>query len=539
MVSFAFASEDPMAGLKDSTLKFFKPVTGKITGIEGNNVVLDIGLKNEIMPGMRLHVLSEGEPFLHPVTKETMGRMETLTGKVQIKDAQPEAATGVIVEGNAKAGDKVRISGTKVKVMFCQDKKTDWHLADEYYRKLKESGRFEMLDTGLETGDETLALNEAKRLGAEIALMLTSEEADKGTLIMQKLLWVSDGSKFFEKQVKVDVAYAKELQFGQQYFTPRSGEAVLMYNLPYGARLITTGDFDGDGKQEIILSTGKDMRAYLPAVDLQFLWELKGKASDDHLWIDSIDQNNNGKDELVITSMRNDEVFSSIYELEGSEFKKIWEGKYFLRKVGAGLLAQSYSQSDGFAGDVVAFVWDGVYKTGDKIKLPRGVNIYDFVFIEDAEKEKLVFSYDEAGFLNLYDANGVRIWRSSASTGGFTATFKKQTASMFLDKGEWAVKDRLAPRNREVLVVQRVPVAEMAKGLGYKSSRIKNYWWNGFSMEEGVLVDDIKGALLDYAVAGDKMIVLASPFLGIKFENILKGENPLGAALYIYSVKGR
>jgi hypothetical protein len=59
------------------------------------------------------------------------------------------------------------------------------------------------------------------------------------------------------------------------------------------------------------------------------------------------------------------------------------------------------------------------------------------------------------------------------------------------------------------------------------------------SMDEGVLVDGIKGTLLDYALAGDKMIVLASPFLGVKFENILKGENPLGAMLYIYSVQGR
>lgn len=539
MASFAFAGEDPMTGLKDSTIKFFKPVTGKITGVEGNKVVMDIGLKNEIMPGMRLNVLSEGAPFIHPVTKEMLGRMESAAGKVEVKDVQSEASTGLIVEGNAKAGDKVRISGTKVKVMFCQDKDIDWHLADEYYRKLKESGRIEMMDTGLETGDETLALNEAKRLGAEIALMLTSKEADKGTVVIQKLLWVSDGSKFFEKQVKVDVAYAKELQFGQQYFTPRAGEAVLMYNLPYGARLITTGDFDGDGKQEIMLSTGKDTRAYLPAADLQFLWEIKGKASDDHLWIDSIDLNKNRKDELVITSMRNDEVFSSIYELEGSEFKKLWEGKYFLRKVETGLVAQKYSQADGFAGDVVALAWDGDYKTGDKIKLPQGVNIYDFVFIEGADKERLVFGYDETGFLNLYDAKGVRIWRSSANTGGFMTTFKKQAASIFLDKGEWAVKDRLAPRNREILVVQRVPLAEMAKGIGYKSSRIKNYWWNGFSMDEGVLIDDIKGALLDYAVAGDKMLVLTSPFLGIKFENIMKGENPLGTALYIYSVKGR
>jgi hypothetical protein len=90
-----------------------------------------------------------------------------------------------------------------------------------------------------------------------------------------------------------------------------------------------------------------------------------------------------------------------------------------------------------------------------------------------------------------------------------------------------------------VLVVQRVPIAEMAKGIGYKKSRLKNFWWNGFSMEEGVLLDDIRGSLLDYAVAGDKIIALTSPFMGIKFENIMKGENPLGTMLFIYSVKGR
>jgi hypothetical protein len=282
-----------------------------------------------------------------------------------------------------------------------------------------------------------------------------------------------------------------------------------------------------------MLSNGKNARVYLPAVDLQLLWEVKGTAADDHLWIDAIDLNRNGKDEIVITLMRNEEVFSCIYELEGSEFKKLQEGQ------GTELVAQGHSMSDGFTGDIVGITWDGGYKTGEKIRLPKGVNIYDFAFIEGADKEKLVFTYDDKGFLNLYDGKGVRVWRSAADTGGFLTKFKKENPNQFVDSGEWAVKDRLIPRNREVLAVQRVPLAEMAKGIGYKSSRLKNYWWNGFSMDEGVLVNDIKGTLLDYALAGDKMIALTSPFLGVKFENILKGENPLGAMLYIYSVKGR
>ena len=539
MASFAFAEDDPFTRLKDNTLKFFHPVTGKITGVDGKKIVMDIGLKNEIMTGMRLNVLSEGEPFIHPVTREIIGKVESVTGKVEVKELQPETSTGLLVEGKAKVGDRVRISGTKVKMLFCQDKKTDWYLADDYYRKLKESGRIEMIDTSLETGDETLVLTEARKLGAEIVLMLTSKEADAGTLVLVKLLWVSDGSVFFTEEAKVDVAYAKELKFGAEHFTPQGGEAVMIYNLPYGARFVTTGDFDGDGKQEILLSNGKDARAYLPAVDLQLLWEIRGKTSDDHLWIDSIDLNKNGKDEIVITALRNEEVYSAIYELEGSEFRKLWEGKYFLRKTGTDLIAQAYSKSDGFAGDIVALVWEGEYKTGEKVKLPKGVNIYDFAFIEGADREKLVFAYDEAGFLNLFDAKGVRVWRSAAYTGGFLSTFKKNATVEYLDRGEWSVKDRLFTRNRDVLVVQRVPLAEMAKGIGYKSSRIKNYWWNGFSMDEGVLVDDIRGTLLDYAVAGDNMIVLTSPFLGIKFGNILKGENPLGTVLSVYSVKGR
>ena len=539
MVSFAIAEEDPITRLKDSTLKFFSPVTGKITSVEGNKVLIDIGLKNEIMPGMRLNVLSEGEAFIHPVTREMLGRVESVTGKVEVKDAQPEMSAGVLVEGKAKTGDKVRISGTKVKMLFCQDKKIDWYLADELYRKLKETGRVEMIDTALETDDEALALTEAKRLGTEIVLMLTSKEADKGTLVREKLLWVSDGSVFFESEARVDVAYAKDLKFGETYFSPNAGEAALRYSLPYGARLITTGDFDGDGKQEIMLSTGKDARAYLPAVDLKFLWEIKGSVVDNQLWIDSIDLNRNGKDEVVITSMRSGDIYSYIYELQGAEFKKLWEGKYFLRKVGTGLIAQAYSRSDGFSGDVVALLWEGDYKKGDKIKLPKGVNIYDFTFIEGADKEKMVFCYDGAGFLNLYDAKGVRIWRSSANTGGFLNNFKKETTVVYTEGEEWSVKDRLVTRNREVLVEQRVPLAEVVKGVGYKSSRLKNYWWNGFSMDEGVLVDGIKGTVLDYAVAGDNIIILSSPFLGMKFENILKGENPLITELSIYSVKGR
>jgi hypothetical protein len=88
-------------------------------------------------------------------------------------------------------------------------------------------------------------------------------------------------------------------------------------------------------------------------------------------------------------------------------------------------------------------------------------------------------------------------------------------------------------------VVERIPLLQQARGIGFKSSRIKRYWWNGFSMENSILINDIAGTVLDFAVADDKMLVLSNPLLGIKFKNILKGKSPLGTMLFMYSIKGR
>lgn len=536
----AIGGEDPIERMAREAMSFFRPIEGRIAGIEGSKILVESAAKDALRPGMRLNVLREGETFIHPVTKEPFGRMETLSGKVELRDVQAATVIGVLIEGEAREGDKVRISETKVKLVFCQDRKTDWYLADEYYRKLKDTGRIEMIDTSLETDDEGKLLEEARRLGADVAVLLTSQESGKGTLLKQRLFWVSDGSRFLDSEGRIDVAFEKDLKFGDAFFTPHAGEALLRFDLPYGARHVVTGDLDGDGKQEIVLSTGTDARAYVPGVDLQPLWELKGSGMDDHIWMDAVDLNGNGRDELIITSMRDDEVVSAVHELTGTEFRKLWETKHFLRKSGTGVVAQAYSPRDGYTGDIMQVGWEkGEYRLGEKVSLPRGVNVYDYVRSEGSGREMLLLAFDEKGFLHLYNEKGIRVWTSAEGNGGFLTTFKRKSPGPHMDTGEWAVKDRLTPWNREVLSVQRIPVVDMAKGFGYKNSRIRNYWWNGFSMESSVLVDDITGTLLDYAVAGDKMIVLSSPFLGIKFGNILKGENPLGTVLSIYSVKGR
>jgi hypothetical protein len=77
----------------------------------------------------------------------------------------------------------------------------------------------------------------------------------------------------------------------------------------------------------------------------------------------------------------------------------------------------------------------------------------------------------------------------------------------------------------------------MVIGIGYRSSELIGLWWNGMSLDERTFIGPISGEMLDFAMAGDRIAVLTKPLFGIKTENILKGQNPFGVSLFIYSGK--
>ncbi len=555
----AHADDGKLDSMRDETLSYFTPITGKIIMVEDKKVIINLGTNASVKTGMRFHIIREVAPFKHPVTKEILGNLESKVGMLEIKEVQADSSKADVMEGDAKIGDKVRISAMSVNMLFCQSSDIDWYLADSYYRKLKGTGRFTMIDTSLETEDPLKIIEEARRLKADVATFLTAQATESGTLLTQKLYWVSDGTLLHETDVKIGASYSKELKFGEEFFKYHKEEAILKFDLPFSSRFITTGDINGDGNHEVILGTDTNVMIYTLGVDLHPALgglSIEGSAFEEFLWIESIDYNKNGRDEVIITSMRAKKVKSYIYELNGTEFKLLYEDDVFMRKIGNRLIAQDYSRALGFDGSLFYIVWEGEYKHGDELKLPKGINIYDFVYVDDPQAGKLILAYDEDGYLNLYDSQGLKIWRSEYNTGGFLTTFKKSyssadvkrvetgmeaftdsSSSEMIGRGEWAMKDRLFLINNEVLFVKRIPILKMMKAIGYKNSQIRNLWWNGLSMEEGVFIDNVRGSILDCVVAGDKIFVLASPMFGIKAGKILKGENPFKTTLYIYSVK--
>lgn len=302
-----YAADNPLDKMRDTTAAFFKPLTGKIITVEDKKVTVNIGAKDFVKPGMRFNILREEAPFKHPVTKQPLGNLESLIGQVEIKETGNDSASGNIIRGVAKEGDKIRISEVKVNLLFCQSKDMDWQLSDSYHRKLKETERFNIIDTNLETDDPSKVLEEARRLKADVASYLFSKQGPAGTALIQRLYYVSDGLQFSETETNVTADLAKELRFGEEFFKINKKEASLQLDLPIDAKLMTTCDIDGDGKKEIALSAGKDVLFYNLSADLQPALGglgIKGSRLDEHLWLDTLDMNKNGRDEVIITLMK-------------------------------------------------------------------------------------------------------------------------------------------------------------------------------------------------------------------------------------------
>ncbi len=531
--------------LKEETLSYFARVAGTIASVEGNSVKIEPGPKVFLKKGMRLTASKEGVEFYHPITKEPLGKIDLPIGTVEVTSVTQNGVIGVVIKGNPEkfAGARLKIPTTKIKLLFYQGD-IDWFLGDAYYQMLRETDRFELIDTGIETNDVPRILADAKAKGADAAIILRSETSAELVDLKQDIFWVGDEKPFSEKMVSADKLSVKELRFKAGLFIPTEGEVLLTFHLPFKADRLAAGDLEGNGNPEILLAYGDKIRIYRPGVDLKSEDEFTVPASE-ILWMDTIDINKDGRDEVLITAMRGDDVVSYIYELQDSRFIQLLKMEdCFFRKLDNRTIAQNFSKRDGYDGPVFFFTFtNAVFKRGNDLKLPAGVNIYDFQHFISPEGKLSTAAWDENGFLSIYNDKGIRLWISKEDFGGFQITFSKESG-LFVSGGNWSVKDRLMVSNNELLAPSRKPLlgslsAVKVLGLGYGSSSIKGLWWNGAAIEERDFIKNAGGDLLDYDLTGDRLVILTKGSLTARALNIFKGESPFGSNLYIYSLKGR
>jgi hypothetical protein len=557
-------TDHPVTSARDFVLSYFTPVNGTVIDVADGVVSVKFEGQGIIKQGMRFSVYRKGKPFYHPVTKEQLGNAEEFIGKIEVKEfKEPEGlCICTVMKGDIKAGDVARITTSKIKLAFFQERKSDWMLSEAFYSSLKDSGRFEIFESYTPTYQPEDLAHLAGNMNAEAVLLFSTPVKDEKRTLNIKLYWAEDAKAFAGMEELAGSDTVKKLSPGEELVSASlvNKEPLGSYRLS-GGQLFAIGDVDGDGNMELIVSDDNKISIYSFKEKLQEVWSIKGTPQERHLSIDVLDVNNNGKAEIFVTyitgngsintddgagSMRSDNIAvrSAVIEYDPLErYKKIKDKMpYFLRVSGKTLFMQNFDTGRIFAGPVYEGEWkDGNYQPKKQVALPPDINIYGFTFVDwqNSGRYQLV-TFDDYGYLILYDDQGHEIWKSSNSYGKFRFAFEKKTYSAANPVAKWYIRGRLIPvrtdRGEEIIVVSNIPLFTNVPGLGTKGTEIHSLWWDNGEMDEKLLLTELPGRISDYWIEGNKLFFIVKGSLWSVLQNAASGELSKGSVLYYYDL---
>ena len=96
----------------------FPHLQGEVVDVQGEQLYLSLGARDQVLQGMRLNVFREGEELTSPSTGEVLGRLEEDLGTVTVTQVAETYAVATLTDaadgGTVQAGDKVRITAGRL-----------------------------------------------------------------------------------------------------------------------------------------------------------------------------------------------------------------------------------------------------------------------------------------------------------------------------------------------------------------------------------------------------------------------------------------
>ena len=73
-------------------------ISGYVIKVEGDRLTLDLGSAHNVRKGMKCHVYREGEPIVHPVTNQVIGKAIVEISEAQLQEVFESYAVAVLVK---------------------------------------------------------------------------------------------------------------------------------------------------------------------------------------------------------------------------------------------------------------------------------------------------------------------------------------------------------------------------------------------------------------------------------------------------------
>jgi TolB-like protein len=444
----------------------FPKVSGQVIGLEKERVILDLGGKDAVIPGLELQVYREGQEFKHPYTGQLLGRLDRDVGRVRVLDVQPNFSVAEIIqqaEGTmVQQADKVRVTSARVIVALPNVDVSDVAGANtrsvtrDLINALIKTNRFEVMpDQRIRAALAEEKLGTTEQLADPTVLQVLWKRLRVTAVLIGKL-------SLLEKAVRWDVQVVSTVRgdtitlAGAEVrgATPKvastparsagtftGGEApridqiaLRSQEVPFKGRAMAAGEFTGDGTVKLAISDGQGVFIYdVDRNGIKQVAAIPGLTSDTVIGVDAADINGNGVAEIFVTAHNSSEragfeqLRSYVLEYQNGKYVKIWQNVPLHFRVMEGkdgkleLYAQGAGDDKPFDGPVRRYTWQGNrYVPGEAVPLPKSYpNLFGFALADlDGDGALEILVLDHLDYLRVFDRNGGEIYRTSDRFGG-------------------------------------------------------------------------------------------------------------------------
>ncbi|TLM64240.1 MAG: VCBS repeat-containing protein [Deltaproteobacteria bacterium] len=523
--------------------------------------LIDADAAQGVQTGDLFAVVLKGAPIVHPVTKQTLGNLETVKAVLRVTKVKSGYSYALPV-GSAddlKAGEVARRFSGLPATFWDYTGKGEGVLAtlqgalpDLHWQSYSaaQAGRpdqgakpaavlepglvFVLNAQGLAVKDHTLQplrFYRPEQFGMAPTVATAAAPAPGpgglGFIVPQQPVAAQPQPAPTAPAIIAPASQATAMP-GRASGGPQSVRGGLIYNTQfenrdgvwYGPRQeghpigLEVGDMDGDGKKEVAVAFKDRLEvSRIDAGNLRPVARYDFPVSRKALSLDGLDLNGDGRMELYLSSVQMLEVRSLLVELRDGQLLAVNQDiPWFTRSVilpgeGRVLLGQELDpQSNGkfgeFAGPLfrLSRAGDTVQK-GATIAIPKGVELFGFSFLEN-NGQSLLASLTIDDKLKLVDPTGRTLWESSENFGGSETAFERQLQDAGAMNRFAFLKARLEPLPDGTVLV---PVNEGIRATSlfrqFRNSHLRAVGFDGYSMVEKWRTRPQGGYLADFRVA--------------------------------------